>query len=69
MICATNDGKLIKECKKNGVPTVRGFRLLLRLVNKGLIMKGKAVRIAEGIIKINPQISEKVLNEFLKEVQ
>jgi hypothetical protein len=63
--CLTNDCLLRRYCKDAGGTVVWGLELLLKLVNTKLITKSKAEKIARTINKVNPEINDKVLTEFM----
>ena len=68
-VCLTNDKALRKECESNGYNTIWGLEMLLLLVSNSQIKKARAKGIAEKIHKNNPEITKKILSEFLSKLQ
>lgn len=64
--CITNDKALLKACAAEGVPTIRGLRLLLNLVSKGVMTKKRALQVANLIHISNPHHIPVRLIEELK---
>lgn len=63
--CITNDKALLKACSENGVPTVRGLRLLLNLVAARALTKGRAINVGRQIQAVNPHhIHSDILETF-----
>lgn len=63
-ICATNDKKLRKTCKANGVEVVWGLQIMLYLVQQCTLTKKEAVAIARRIGKINSNITQTLIDDF-----
>lgn len=63
-ICVTNDKRLRTECESRGVNVLWGLQLLLRLVERHVLSKTEAVRIAEAICATNKRIPGAVLAAF-----
>ncbi|MFP4384575.1 MAG: hypothetical protein ACLFSE_11065 [Spirochaetia bacterium] len=68
-ICATNDKKLGRECRKAQVKVVRSFRLLIMLIERKAISRTRAITIAIRMTEINPQLTAEVLKDFIREVE
>ena len=64
-ICATNDGKLRKQCLEGGVATVRGFRLLADIVKAGNMTRARAKKAGKQIGEQNREITRGILEDFL----
>ena len=64
-VCLTNDKALRKECKSNGFDTIWGLEMLLLLVGNSQIKKARAKGIAKKIHDNNPEITEKIFQDFL----
>lgn len=68
-VCVTNDQALRKQCKADGVPTIRGLRLMVDLVAKRAISIEAAMAIALRIQESNPgHIHDKVMSKFRQEL-
>lgn len=67
-ICATNDKRLGRECRKAKVEVMRSFRMLIMLVEGNVIHEQKAVTIAKKMVEINPQLTDDVLEDFFKKL-
>lgn len=67
-ICATNDKRLGRECRNAHVEVIRSFRMLIELVEGNIIHEQKAVAIAKKIVEINPQLTDGVLEDFIKKL-
>lgn len=63
-ICATNDGRMRKQCIEDGVTTVRGFRLLADMVAAGCMTASRARKAGRQIAEKNREITEGILEEF-----
>ena len=64
-VCIANDRRLRNECRRCGVKTVWGLEMLLLLVDSGTLAEPRARRMATKIHVENPQITEKVIDDFL----
>lgn len=64
-VCIANDRRLRNECQKCGVQTVWGLEMLLLLVESGTLAEARARRVAMKIHAENPQITRKVLDDFI----
>lgn len=68
--CLTNDGALIRECSRSGIPVRRGLSLMVELVGIGVLERRRALRIAQTIRKANPfHINEVVLEQFRNAIE
>jgi rRNA-processing protein FCF1 len=67
-VCIANDRLLRSECRRRGVETVWGLEMLLLLVGSGALAAPRAKRVATRIHGDNPQITQKVLEDFLGEL-
>ena len=67
-VCIANDRRLRNECQKCGVETVWGLETLLLLVGSRALAEPRARRVALKIHAENPQITKKVLDDFLREL-
>lgn len=67
-VCIANDRLLRNECRRRGVETVWGLEMLLLLVGSGGLAESRAKRVATRIHADNPQITQKVLDDFLGEL-
>ena len=63
--CLTNDVALRKHCEAAGGTVVWGLQMLLKLVEADLITVTYAEKIARKIHQINPEINDKILQDFL----
>lgn len=68
-VCVTNDKELLKKCEKDGVHTLRGLKIMEAIVNKGGISEHEAITIAEQIQRINPHITQKIINTFKNNIR
>ena len=68
-VCLTNDEALRKACEARGASTFRGLRMLLFLVENQQIKKSRARGIAERIHSNNPEITDRILDDFLKNLK
>ena len=61
----TNDRPLIAACRTASVPVRRGLRLVLELVQHGVLSKPQAQHVARAIHRVNPRhINARVLEQF-----
>jgi rRNA-processing protein FCF1 len=67
-VCIANDRRLRRECEKRGVETVWGLETLLLLVGSKALTEPRARRVAMKIHDENPQITKRVLDDFLHEL-
>jgi hypothetical protein len=67
-VCIANDRRLRNECQRCGVQTVWGLEMLLLLVDCGTLAEPRARRVAMKIHAENPQITKKVIDDFLGEL-
>ena len=67
--CLTNDKALRKNCIAAGGTVVWGLEMLLKLVTAGLITVTYAEKIAKKINQVNPEISNKILQDFLNKLE
>ena len=67
--CLTNDKALRKHCEVAGGTVVWGLEMLLKLVEGNLLTATHAEKIARKINQVNPEINEKVLNDFLDKLK
>lgn len=65
--CLTNDGALIKACRSNGIPAVRGLAPLLQLVALGKLRKGEALELVKKMAAKNSYLI-KVIPEFIEKL-
>ena len=64
--CSTNDRALRRLCKRHGVETRFGLRLMVDLVEAGALTRRRAVAVARRIRASNPlHITDRVLDRFL----
>jgi len=63
--CIANDTLLRRECRRQGGKVVWGLEMLLKLVSAGQITKARAKGIAERIGTFNPEITSKLIGEFI----
>lgn len=63
--CLTNDKALRKYCEDAGGTVVWGLKMLLILVETNLITESHAEKIARKINQVNPEITDKLLDDFL----
>jgi hypothetical protein len=67
--CVSNDGRLRRTCEREGVPTLWGLELLLRLVGAGGLPKDQAEEAAVAIHCSNPRyVTKKVLQLFTQKL-
>ena len=64
MKVCTNDKPLRNKCDEIDVDVFWGLELLLILVEKKKLNKGKAVKVAENIKETNPYITQEILTNF-----
>ena len=67
--CLTNDKALRKHCEAVGGTVVWGLQMLLKLTEANLITVAHAEKAARKINQANPEINERVLNEFLTKLK
>lgn len=63
--CLTNDKALRRHCQAAGGTVVWGLEMLLILVDADLITANHAEKIARKINQVNPEINNKILEDFL----
>ena len=64
MTVCTNDKPLRNKCEENDVDLLWGLELLLILVEKKKLNKGKAIKVAENIKETNHYITQEILTNF-----
>ncbi len=69
MRVCTNDKALRVECEGRKIGLLWGLELLLILVEKKKLNKGKALRVAESIKDSNPYITEEILISFRSKIR
>jgi len=63
--CITNDGSLRRKCEGADVATRRGLSLMVELVQRGVLDRKRALRVANSIHEANPHhINDEVLELF-----
>ena len=63
--CATNDRRLRNLCRRHGVPTMYGLRLMIELVAAGALSRARAEEVARQIQAHNRlRINDRILAEF-----
>lgn len=63
--CATNDRRLRNLCRRHGVPTMYGLRLMIELVAAGALSRARAEGVARQIQAQNRlRINDRILAEF-----
>ncbi len=67
--CVTNDEALLDHCHDQGIPTMRGFRPLLMLVESRVISPLDSFRVVRAIHGQNAYISRPVRVAFAREVR
>jgi rRNA-processing protein FCF1 len=67
--CLTNDSNLRARCEAEGVAWMRGFRLLLKLVEAGKITKTRAKETGKKIKETNKFIKQDIFKEFVIELE
>jgi hypothetical protein len=67
-VCIANDRRLRNECQRRGMQTVWGLEMLLLLVESGALAEPRAKRMAMKIHAENSQITKKVIDDFLGEL-
>ncbi len=67
--CLTNDIALRRHCKAAGGTVVWGLEMLLKLVDAELITANHAEKIARKINQVNPEINNKILEDFLAKLE
>ena len=65
-ICDANI--LIKHCEAAGGTVVWGLQMLLKLVEAKLLTVSHAEKVARKINQVNPEINEKILQDFLNKL-
>lgn len=68
-ICVTNDGKLRRECRRQGVRVRWGLEMLITLVDAGAVSPHQAAAWAHTIRMTNPRITDEVLASFLQKIR
>ncbi len=64
-ICATNEKPLRKKCMENKIEVLWGLQMIIQLCEIGRLKVEGAVKIGEKIVKMNPRITQKVLDDFI----
>ena len=64
-ICATNEKPLRKKCIDNGIEVLWGLQIMVQLSAIGKLKAEIAVKTGEKIVKMNPRITQKVLDDFI----
>mgnify|MGYP000294125211 CR=1 FL=1 len=68
-ICVTNEKPLLARCAETGIESKRGLRLMIDLVETGLLSAGAADEVGTAIHRANPFfINEAVLEEFRRAI-
>ena len=67
--CLTNDVALRKHCEAAGGTVVWGLQMLLKLVEADLITVTYAEKIARKINQVNPEINDRILQDFLDKLK
>ena len=67
--CLSNDKALRKQCESVGGTVVWGLEMLLKLVEVKLITKVHAEKIGQKINIVNPEINNKILQDFLNKLE
>jgi predicted nucleic acid-binding protein len=67
--CVTNDGRLRRECKVEGVPVLWGLEPMIALVSGGHLSATEAERIARSIQNENPGfITDAIIDGFVAKI-
>jgi rRNA-processing protein FCF1 len=66
--CATNDKPLRRECEMRNVPVLWGLRMMVYLVEEGVLNPEQAKDAAWAIHRCNKMITERVVYAFVEEV-
>jgi len=69
LTCVTNDAALGAYCEAAGVPTMRGFRPLITLVDLGVVSRLEGVRMVRSVHARNAYITRSVVVVFVREVR
>jgi rRNA-processing protein FCF1 len=64
-ICATNEKPLRRKCKDNGIDVLWGLQIIIQLCEIGKLKADSAAKTGEKIAKMNPRITQKVLDDFI----
>ena len=67
-ICATNEKPLRKKCEDNGIELLWGLQMMVQLCGIGKLKVDIATKTGEKIVKMNPRITQKVLDDFKKKL-
>lgn len=67
--CATNDRKVRSKCIEEGVNSIWGTELMLRLIDLGELSADEAIEVIQTIKSNNKYIGKKVVNAFITEAQ
>jgi len=67
--CATNDKSLRRECEKRDVSVLWGLRVMLYLVQEGVLKPEKAKNTAWAIHHCNKMITENVVSTFIDQLE
>lgn len=63
--CVTNDRRFRNLCRRHGVPTMYGLRLMIELVAAGALSRPRAEKVARQIQAHNRlRINDRILDEF-----
>ena len=66
--CASNNKHLRSACIREGIPVIWGIELLAMLAESGGISKEKALSTAAAISKINPYITNDILESLAEKL-
>lgn len=68
-ICATNEKPLRKKCLENDIEVLWGLQIIIQLSEIGKIKVDVAKKTGEKIVKMNPRITQKVLDDFIAKLE
>ena len=68
-ICATNEKPLRKKCLENDIEVLWGLQIMLQLCESGKLKVDMAAKTGEKIVKMNPRITQKVLDDFISKLE
>ena len=67
--CVTNDAALLRTCQEQGVAAMRGLRVVLMLVESGVIDRRRAMTFIKVLQQVNPYIKPGVVTAFARELR
>ena len=68
-ICATNEKPLRKKCIENDIEVLWGLQIMIQLCKIGKLKVDIAQKTGEKMVKMNPRITQKVLDDYISKLE